>query len=150
MNLKLELGDVYPVAIKLEEAIDNPGGPEDLVLRESDILSVPQYTSTVKISGEVRYPITINYKKGEKLSYYIKHAGGYTDRAKKGDVYAIYMNGGVSEVSKYSSKDIKPGCEIVVPTKNANKKLSTAEVLAISSSTASIATMIVTLVNLLK
>ena len=150
MNLKLELGDVYPVAIKLEEAIGNPGGPEDLVLRESDILSVPQYTSTVKISGEVRYPITINYKKGEKLSYYIKHAGGYTDRAKKGDVYAIYMNGGVSEVSKYSSKDIKPGCEIVVPTKNANKKLSTAEVLAISSSTASIATMIVTLVNLLK
>jgi protein involved in polysaccharide export with SLBB domain len=150
MNLKLELGDVYPVAINLEEAIGNPGGPEDIVLRESDILAVPQYTSTVKISGEVRYPITINYKKGEKLGYYIKHAGGYTDRAKKGDVYAIYMNGGVSEISKYSSKDIKPGCEIVVPTKNTNKKLSTAEILAISSSTASIATMIVTLVNLLK
>ena len=104
----------------------------------------------MKISGEVRYPITVTYKKGEKLSYYIKHAGGYTDRAKKGDVYAIYMNGGVSEVSKFSSNDIKPGCEIVVPTKNASKKLSTTEVLAISTSTASIATMIVTLINLLK
>lgn len=150
MNLKLKLGDVYPVAINLEKAIAKPGSPEDIVLREGDHLSVPQYTSTVKISGEVRYPITINYKKGEKLSYYIKRAGGYTDRAKKGDVYAIYMNGGVNEVSKYSSKDIKPGCEIVVPTKSAFNKLTTTEVLAISSSTASIATMIVTLVNMLK
>ncbi len=150
MNLKLELGDVYAVAINLEMAIENPGGVEDIVLRESDVLTVPQYTSTIKISGEVRYPITLNYKKGEKLSYYIKRAGGYTDRAKKSGVYAIYMNGGVSEISKRSSNDIKPGCEIVVPTKSAAKKLSTAEIVAIGSSTASIATMIVTMVNLMK
>ena len=150
MNLKLELGDVYAVAINLETAINNPGGVEDIVLRESDVLMVPQYTSTIKISGEVRYPITLNYKKGEKLSYYIKRAGGYSDRAKKNGVYAIYMNGGVSEISRNSSGDIKPGCEIVVPTKNASKKLSTTEIVAIGSSTASIATMIVTMVNLLK
>ena len=150
MNLKLELGDVYAVAINLETAIKNPGGVEDIVLRESDVLMVPQYTSTIKINGEVRYPITLNYKKGEKLSYYIKRAGGYSDRAKKNGVYAIYMNGGVSEISRNSSGDIKPGCEIVVPTKNASKKLSTTEIVAIGSSTASIATMIVTMVNLLK
>ena len=150
MNLKLELGDVYAVAINLETAINEPGGSEDIVLRENDVLTVPQYTSTIKVSGEVRYPITLNYKKGEKLSYYIKRAGGYTDRAKKSGVYAIYMNGGVSEVSKRSSGDIKPGCEIVVPSKSAVKKMSTAEIIAIGSSTASIATMIVTLVNLLK
>ena len=150
MNLKLELGDVYAVAINLETAINNPGGVEDIVLRESDVLMVPQYTSTIKISGEVRYPITLNSKKGEKLSYYIKRAGGYSDRAKKNGVYAIYMNGCVSEISRNSSGDIKPGCEIVVPTKNASKKLSTTEIVAIGSSTASIATMIVTMVNLLK
>ena len=150
MNLKLELGDVYPVAINLEKAVGEPGCSEDIILREGDVLTVPQYTSTVKISGEVRYPITINYKKGEKLSYYIKHAGGYTDRAKKGGVYAIYMNGGVSEVSKFSSKDIKPGSEIVIPAKSASRKMSTAEIMMISSSAASVATMLVTLVNLLK
>lgn len=150
MNLKLELGDVYAVAINLETAIKEPGGPEDIILRESDILTVPQYTSTIKVSGEVRYPITLNYKKGEKLSYYIKRAGGYTDRAKKSGVYAIYMNGGVNELSKRSSSDIKPGCEIVVPSRSAAKKMSTAEIIAIGSSTASIATMIVTMVNMLK
>jgi len=43
-----------------------------------------------------------------------------------------------------------PGCEIVVPTKQRGKRMTTAEVLAIGSSTASIATMIATLVNVLK
>ena len=150
MNLKLELGDVYPVAINLEKVVAEPGCADDIVLREGDILDVPQYVSTVKISGEVRYPITINYKKGEKLNYYIKHAGGYTDRAKKSGVYAIYMNGGVSEISKYSSKDIRPGSEIVVPSKEQSRKMTTAEIMMLSSSAASVATMLVTLINLLK
>ena len=60
------------------------------------------------------------------------------------------MNGGVSEVSKYSSGDIKPGCEIVVPAKSVSDRMSTAEIMTISTSVASIATMIATLVNLLK
>ena len=60
------------------------------------------------------------------------------------------MNGGVSEVSKFSSKDIKPGSEIVIPAKSASRKMSTAEIMMISSSAASVATMLVTLVNLLK
>ena len=54
-------------------------------------------------------------------------------------------------VAKADSKH-KPmlGCEIVVPTKQARNKLSTAELLAIGTSTASIATMIATIVNVLK
>ena len=150
MNLKLELGNVYPVAINLEAAVKNPESNENIVLREGDQLVVPKYTGTVKISGEVNYPITMNYKKGEKLSYYIKRAGGYTDKAKKGNVYAIYMNGGVSEVSKFSSDDIKPGCEIVVPTKKTTKKLTTAEIVTIGSSAASIAAMVVSIMNMLR
>ena len=60
------------------------------------------------------------------------------------------MNGGVKKLSKLSTKDIQPGMEIVVPSKNISTKLSTAEVIAVSSSAMSIATMIVTIVNLLK
>jgi hypothetical protein len=60
------------------------------------------------------------------------------------------MNGGVKKISKLSSKDIQPGMEIVVPAKNFKKKMSTAEIVTIGSASASIATMIVTIVNLLK
>ena len=58
------------------------------------------------------------------------------------------MNGTVAKANR-KHKPL-PGCEIVVPTKQRGKRMTTAEVLAIGSSTASIATMIATLVNVLK
>lgn len=150
MNLKLDLGDVYQVAINLEAVMKDSESVENIELRDGDKLIIPQYSATVRISGEVGHPITINYKKGKRLSYYIKRAGGYAEKAKKNGVYAIYMNGGVNKISKSSSKDIMPGCEIVVPKKNNIKKISTTEVIAMTSSVASISTMIATMVSLLR
>ena len=150
INLNATFGDAYLLDIDLKKAVANPGSDADIVLREGDKLTVPEYTGTVKISGEVRYPITVTFLEGKKLNYYIKHAGGYADRAKKDGAYAIYLNGGVKKISKLSSKDIQPGMEIVVPAKNLKKKMTTAEIVAIGSSTASIATMLITIVNLLK
>lgn len=149
INLNATFGDAYLLDIDLKKAVDNPGCDADIALREGDKLIVPEYTATVKISGEVRFPVTVTYLDGKKLNYYIKHAGGYADRAKKNSVYAIYMNGGVKKISKLSSKDIQPGMEIVVPAKSLKKKLSTAEVVTISSSAVSIATMVVSIVNML-
>ena len=150
LNLKLDLGDTYPVAINLEKAMANPGGLDDVRLREGDELVVPQFSNTVKISGEVMYPISINYEKGKPLSYYIKRAGGYADRAHKSRVYAIYMNGAVEQLGRRSSRSIQPGCEIVVPSKPQRTKMTTGEIMTIGTSTASIATMIATLVNILQ
>ena len=150
LNMRLDLGDTYPVAINLERAMQNPGGEDDVRLREGDELVVPQFSNTVKISGEVMYPISLNYEKGKSLKYYIKRAGGFADRAHKSHVYAIYMNGSVQQLGRRASKDIQPGCEIVVPTKPQRDKMSPQEMMTIGTSTASIATMIATLVNILK
>lgn len=148
-KLKLNLGEYYPVAINLEEALNNPEGSDNLILRDGDIVSVPEYSSTVKISGEVRHPISITWEKGKKLSYYIKHAGGYSDAAKKSGVYAVYMNGSVEKISKTSSKSIEPGCEIIVPRKN-DRRWTPAEIMSVSTSSISIVSMLVTLINVLK
>lgn len=150
MNLKLDLGDTYPMSINLEQAIKHPGSIADIVLREGDLLVIPQFSNTVKVSGEVVYPISMSYNDGKKLSYYIKRAGGYGNRAKKKGVYAIYMNGSVEKLNRFSSKDIEPGCEIVVPTRQQKNKMSTAEIMALSSGGASLMGVIVALVSLLK
>lgn len=150
LDMKMNLGSTYPVAVNLEKALAEPGGQYDLVLREGDHLVVPQFSSTVKVSGEVSYPISMNYKKGESLGYYIKRAGGYGNRAKKKGVYAIYMNGAVEKISKRSSKDIQPGTEIVVPTKQKSKRMTTGEVMAIASGSASLASVVVALISILK
>lgn len=150
LQMKLDVGTTFPVAINLEAALKNPGSIDDLQLREGDRLVVPQYSSTVKISGDVMHPISMNYKKGESLKYYIKHAGGYGDNARKSRVYVIYMNGAVELISHSSSKAVQPGCTIVVPSKNKKNKMTTAEYAAMGTSAASIATMMVTIANILK
>ena len=150
LSMKLNLDDTYPVALNLEAALKNPGSLEDIVLREGDVLTIPQYSNTVKISGEVVHPISMNYVKGKSLSYYISHAGGYGNKARKGNVYAVYANGGVEKIRKRSSKAIQPGCEIVVPTKPEKVGMTTSEIMAIASGGASLASVVVALISILK
>lgn len=150
LSMKLNLDDTYPVALNLEAAMKNPGSLEDIVLREGDVLTIPQYSNTVKISGEVVHPISMNYMKGKSLSYYISHAGGYGNKARKGNVYAVYANGGVEKIRKRSSKAIQPGCEIVVPTKPEKTGMTTSEIMAIASGGASLASVVVALISILK
>ena len=150
LSMKLNLDDTYPVALNLEAALKHPGSLEDIVLREGDVLTIPQYSNTVKISGEVVHPISMNYVKGKSLSYYISHAGGYGNKARKGNVYAVYANGGVEKIRKRSSKAIQPGCEIVVPTKPEKAGMTTSEIMAITSGSASLASVIVALISILK
>ena len=147
---KLNISDTYTVGINLEKAISNPGSDFDLVLREGDVLFIPEYINTVKISGAVMYPNTVLYKRGESLRYYINQAGGYGNLAKKKKAYVVYMNGTVSRLKSRDKKAIEPGCEIIVPSKEERKRMSTAEILGMGSTTASIAAMIATMVNLFK
>ena len=151
ISLKTNQGSTYLVSIDLEEALKNPGGEADIEMREGDVLYVPQYSSTVKISGAVSYPVSVLYKKGKPLKYYIQHAGGFDDNAKKNRVYAVNMNGTVAKLKKSSSKGIEPGCEIYVPTKPIKQnKMTTAEILSIGSTSASVASVIAVIANLLK
>jgi len=145
---KIDVGPTYAVGIELDKALDKPGCDADIVLREGDRIIVPEYIGTVKINGEVMYPNTTSFMEGKNVKYYINQAGGFNDNAKKRQTYIIYMNGNVAKADRKHKP--QPGCEIVVPTKQQSKKMSTAEVLAIGTSTASIAAMIATLVNVLK
>ena len=145
---KIDIGDVYYVGIELNKALAQPGCDEDIVLREGDRLIVPQYTSTVKISGDVMYPNTVGYQKGKKAGYYIDQAGGWGNRAKKSHTFIIYMNGKVARVAHNAKPE--PGCEIFVPSKAERDPRMLAQTLSIASSVASFATIIATLANIIK
>ncbi len=145
---QLDFGTTYYFAIDMEKAIANPGGDNDIVLREGDKIIIPQFTNSVKVNGDVMYPNTMTYQKGKGVNYYVKQAGGYGNRAKKSKTYIIYMNGAVAQVGR--GVKIEPGCEIIVPTKPHGQKMTTTEVVALASGTASIATMIATIANLIK
>jgi protein involved in polysaccharide export with SLBB domain len=145
---KLLVSDNYSVGIELDKALANPGSDYDPVLRHGDRIVVPEYTNTVTVNGEVLYPNTITFKKGKNADYYIQQAGGYSSTGKKSKTFIVYANGTVAKADR--SHKPEPGCQIVVPTKSTKKGMSLPEIMAIGTSTASIATMIATIANLLK
>ena len=148
-SLGVKVDSTFTVGINLEAAAAHPRGPEDLVLREGDILSVPVLDNTVKINGAVMMPNTVAYKKGKSVKYYLDQAGGYGLNAKKTRKYIIYMNGQIARVGSGDKNEVEPGCEIFVPTKG-KKRTSVGQVLGYASSIGSLATMFATISNLIK
>ena len=145
---KLDIRDTYSVGIQLDKALEEPGSNYDVVLRQGDRIYIPEYTNTVKISGDVMYPNTVTYRQGKGVKYYVDKAGGWGNRAKKSRAYIVYMNGTVAQVGRGVKPE--PGCEIVVPTKPESRKMSTGEIVSIASGSASIAAMIATIANIIK
>lgn len=146
---KLDMGDVYYVGIDLADALANPGSDKDLVLREGDELRIPEYNNTVRVSGNVMYPNTVVYDPDMKVKDFVEMAGGYGFRSKKNRAYVIYMNGTVAKARKSSRGVVQPGCEIVVPEKVRNEG-ALQNVLSIATTSASLATMIATIGNIIK
>ena len=143
----LNINPYYSVGIELDKAIANPKSEYDLVLREGDQLVVPEYDNTVKINGSVMYPNTVLYKKGQKVSYYINQAGGYSDLAEKKRAYIVYMNGTVAKVKGSNRDAIQPGCNIVIPSKEQKEKMSLAQILSLGTSVTSMASVVALLIN---
>lgn len=147
-SLGIEVDSTFTVGINLEEALLNPGGNADIVLRKGDVITVPEYTNTVKINGAVMMPNTVSFMKGNSVKDYISQAGGYSQNAKKTKKFIIYMNGQVAEVRGTGKRQIEPGCEIIVPTKK--KKNTAGSILGYISSFSSIAVTMATIANLIK
>lgn len=139
---------IYYVGIHLDKALEHPGSDYDIILREGDRLVVPEYTGTVKINGNVMYPNTVAYSEGKNYKWYVNQAGGYGNRAKKSRTYILYQNGTVSK-AKGGTK-IEPGCEIIVPTKTTTTQQTIANIGSIGTSMATIVTLLVSVMNLLK
>ena len=139
----------YPVGIELDKALDKPGSDADITLRNGDRLIIPQYSNTVKVNGEVMYANTVAYKSGKGLKYYINQAGGYNNNAKKANVYIVYMNGTVAKPGIGRSL-VEPGCEIVVPSKEERERMTASQILSLSSTAASLATVVLALINVFR
>ena len=146
----LNISNTYSVGIDLEKAIMNPNSDYDLVLKDGDILYIPQYINTIKISGAVMYPNTVLFERGKNLSYYINQAGGFTSDARKKNVFIINLNGKASKLKLHSNQAIEPGSEIIVPTKEKKDRNTMAQIMTMASLSASLAAVVASIVRLVK
>ena len=137
----------YSVGIELDKALAYPGSDYDITLREGDRLIIPEYNGTVKINGNVMYPNTVAYSEGKKYKWYVNQAGGFGNRAKKSRTFVVYQNGTVSKAKKAK---IEPGCEIIVPSKTTTAGEVIGQVGAVGTSMATLLTLLISVVNLVK
>ncbi len=144
---QLALQNTYSVGIHLDEALAHPGCDEDVELQDGDQLVIPRMNHTIRISGDVLKPNTVAFKDRKDYKYYVEQAGGYGKRARKSHTYVLYMNGTIAKASK---ADIEPGCEVIVPTKGPKEPANVTQWLGIGTSAASLATMFISIANMLK
>lgn len=148
-SLGIKVDSTFSVGIDLEAALKAPGSDADIILREGDVVVVPEYNNTVRINGAVMQPNVVSYKQGKDVKYYIGQAGGYNQVAKKNKKYIIYMNGQIATVKRRGKNLVEPGCEIIVPNKR-QRQANWGNVFASLSAVTSIGTMAATIANLVK
>lgn len=156
-NLEKELfREKDQIALNLNEILANGNGKDDLLLQEGDVLTIPKFKSEVRVSGEVYFSTQVVYEPGKNLKYYISKAGGFTENARRSNAYVLYPNGSAGKSKNFlffrSYPKLAPGSEIIVPSKLDSKKqkLSTGEVIGISTAIASMGGVLVALLNILK
>ena len=141
------------VVIDLKKILQNPGGPEDIYVKEGDELTVPSEKQTVKVSGEVTNGLSLTYTKGMSVKKYIRKAGGFGVNGKRSRTYVVYPNG-ESDVTKRrllffnDYPKVTAGSEIVVPTRPKREPMTAGMWISIASAAASIALTIATISSL--
>ena len=140
------------VPLNLTRILNNPGSEEDIVLKVGDEIFIPKYDGQIKVGGAVLLTTQVPYSKNNIFNNYITAAGGYSADAIKRKAYIVYANGEAARSSKFlfftTRPKVKPGSEIIVPKKAEGKKVSTGELIGISSSIASLAGLIIALLRL--
>jgi protein involved in polysaccharide export with SLBB domain len=134
------------VGINLQEILLNPGGKDDLILQEGDVLSIPKELQTVRMRGELLFPTSTRFEKGAGFKQYISRAGGFTDRSRKSKSYVVYANGNVSRTKKFLFMSffprVEPGAEIVVPQKPEREGITAQGWIGIGTSLATLGLLI--------
>jgi polysaccharide export outer membrane protein len=105
------------IIIDLPGILKNAGGPNDIVLSDSDYIYIPTYPSGIQIIGAVAANGTISYVKNKNSKYYIAQAGGLIPEGDGSAIRLVKPNGKVFYGRRARSLKVEPGDAIVVPTK---------------------------------
>ncbi len=135
--------------LRMDDLLQNPGGVEDYLLKEGDVITVPVRNEEVWVTGAVLNSAGLAYQ-GNRFKKYVDASGGFAKSAKKNKSYVIYPNGRSSStkgfiVNRYPK--VIPGSQIVVPLKPEREGMGTQAWVSIA---ATVTSMTVTVVALFK
>lgn len=150
------LGSYDKLILDLNTIRYHPNTLQDAVLKPGDVLMINQLNNNVKVSGQVYNPSISVYEPGKSVLYYINRAGGYAPNSKKKNTLVLYPNGEAKKISHFlffrRMPRIEPGSEVIIPKAQIRerRRLTSAEVVAITGSVASLAAVVIAILNFTK
>lgn len=128
-QLNRRSGNVGNIGLDLRDALENPGGANDLILTSGDQLDVAPLPNSVKVMGQVGFPTSVVYKRGRSVGEYVDLAGGYARLADEGRTAVVYPSGISKKVRKWwRDPGVTPGSTIVVPVRDPDDRIDWGDV----------------------
>lgn len=91
----------------------------DMLLEKGDRIYIPKRPLTVRVSGDVLSPASLQFRKDKAPLDYIHEAGGFTYHADKDRTFVLYPDGSAQplQVNTWNHRPIMvpPGSTIIVP-----------------------------------
>ncbi|TAE66925.1 MAG: hypothetical protein EAY68_05775 [Bacteroidetes bacterium] len=142
------------VAVNISAALADSNSTENIVLQDGDIVIIPMKNQVVKVSGEVLQPSQLSFVDNKKMLHYINRAGGFSPQAYKSKAFLVGANGNAKTIKRFlffkSYPTVEAGDEIIIPQlpDRSSKKLSTGEIVGITTAVTSLATIVLALIRL--
>ena len=94
--------------------VTKDGDISNVLLQPDDVITIPEKTNVIQVSGEVMVPQALVYEPNSTLKDYIERVGGYTEHADAGKHMILRRNGEVIPIFGSGNKVvIQPGDEII-------------------------------------
>lgn len=144
-------GSVGRIGIDLTRVLRDPSFRDNLILQDGDSIFLPQYSAVVDVRGAVSSPVAVAFVPGEDLRYYIRAAGGLTQKAEEKSAYVIQPNGKVESINRRfllpdGVPEPGPGSVVVVPERDATDRR---DYTALAAAAAQVAASLVAVVALI-
>lgn len=104
------------MVVNFDQALVKKNAHDNVLLERGDLIIIPSRKDYVGLIGEVANPGNVAYRPGLNASGYIRAAGGFSDKADKGDTRVIKAGTGEWMKTGEAGK-LSPGDVVFVPEK---------------------------------
>lgn len=123
-------GEVGRVAIDVPRAMRRRDSPDNLLLMDGDVITVPQRSHVVTVRGAVNAPTVVAHVPGRDLAYYIQQAGGPTRTADYRRAWVTQPSGKRETAGWGRAPEPMPGATVEVPALDPSQRTNWVQTIA--------------------